>query len=161
MSLTKIFAVNLGLGLLASVVHIGVLVLYLKGVPGVSITSLYQLGTFIGLEIVVVISAILALMRREVWQKRALTIHGAIFGVVAALTLFSLLHLLTFGLSGSNFVVTLGFSTALVGYGASVAGRAFYRGENKHIHNIGWYAAGMTFLLELLLMYRLYADIRT
>jgi hypothetical protein len=161
MSSTKIFAVNLALCLLVLIVHVGVLVLYLNDVQGVSVSSLHLVVLFIAIELVIVVSAIFALAGAEAWKKKALRIHGVIFGFIAALIFLDVFDLLVNGLSGGNFFFTPGFSAALVGYGVFVSCRAFYQGENNHILNAGWYAAGITFLLELLLMYRAYVEIST
>lgn len=62
MSLTKVFIINLILGLLASVAHVGALVLYIKGGPGSEPLNLSLISVLAIVDLILVLGALIALL---------------------------------------------------------------------------------------------------
>lgn len=156
MSLKKIFVINLVLGLFVCLAHVPLVALKLSGANGFESVKLWQVLPLIPFDLVLLLGAIAALAGNEERKLRILPIHAVILMLLATLIVGMLLWFIAIGFPEGGFSWSPGLGAALVGYSVYVTKRAFYTGKNKVMENAGWYAAGIVFLFELLLMYKFY-----
>jgi len=156
MSLSKIFKINLVIGILVCLSHIPVVVLKLYGVSDFETVNLWLVVPMIPFDLILLVGAIAALLGSEDRKLKILTVHAVILLTFSILLLGMLLWFIVIGFPEGNFSWSAGLGAAFVGYAVHVAKRAFYNGTNKFMENAGWYSAGVVFLLELVLMYKFY-----
>ncbi len=154
MSLKTIFTVNLVLGVIVCLTHIPVVAFKLSGASGFESVNLWQVIPLIPFDLVLLLGAIAALTGSEERKTKMLPVHAVILGLLSILIVGMLLWVILLGLPEGNFIWSLGFGSAFVGYTVHVCKRAFYKGNNSFVVNAGWYSAGIVFLIELALMYK-------
>ena len=156
MSLKKIFTINLVLGVFVCLAHFPVVALKLAGASGFESVNLWLILPLIPFDLALLLGAIAGLIGSDERKSKILPVHVVILGLLSILVVGMLLWFIVLGFPEGGFSWSPGFGGALVGYSIHVGKRAFYHGTNKFMANAGWYAAGMVFLFELLLMYKFY-----
>jgi len=156
MSLSKIFKINLVIGIIVCLSHIPIVVLKLYGISNFETVNLWLVVPMIPFDLILLIGSIAALLGSEKRRLKVLFIHAVILSAFSVLLLGMLLWFIIIGFPEGNFSWSAGLGAAFAGYTVHVAKRAFYNGNNKFMKNAGWYAAGVVFLLELVLMYKFY-----
>ncbi len=154
MKLKTVFIINLILGSFALLAHVPVVALKLAGVGGLQSSDLWLVMPLIPLDLILVAGSIAALAGSEERRASILSVQAIVLALFGVMVVGMLLWFVMIGFPTGGFSWTPGFGAALVGYSVYVGKRAFYTGRDPRMEYAGWYAAGMVFLFELILMYK-------
>ena len=154
MALKNIFAINLGLGILACLSHFPAVVLKFVGNEEFESVNLALVLPLLPLDLILVAGGAVGLIKGEAYMGRILPVHAVALLLLAVGVVGILLRLLLFEFPETNFSFAPGIGAAFVGYSVYVGRLAFCQGGNPRFSTAEWYAGGIVLAVELVVLYK-------